>query len=112
MIAGVSLCFLGGPPTDLKHLANRSEWKGQTLKKTYRKTLKLFHTIQSTKHFFNAFFKEMIGIDLVWEMVKLQVCFDRLSVYVYLTLLFSFVCLLKLRVASLFTLGVIKKIVF
>ncbi len=35
IIAGASLCFMGGPPTDLKNMADRQEWKGQSfLQKT------------------------------------------------------------------------------
>ena len=30
-----SLCFMGGPPTDLKNMADRQEWKGQRFKKIY-----------------------------------------------------------------------------
>ena len=29
IIDGASLCFMGGPPTDLKNMADRQEWKGQ-----------------------------------------------------------------------------------
>ena len=39
MIAGASLWLMGGPPTDLKNMADCQEWKGQRFKKIYvRKT--------------------------------------------------------------------------
>ena len=31
IIAGAWLWFMGGPPTDLKNMADRQEWKGQRL---------------------------------------------------------------------------------
>ncbi len=33
MIAGAWLWFMGGPPTDLKNMADCQEWKGQRFKK-------------------------------------------------------------------------------
>jgi hypothetical protein len=52
MIAGVSLCFLGGPPTDLKHMANRPEWKGQTLKKNIWENFEIVSHNTINKAFF------------------------------------------------------------
>ncbi len=41
--------FMGGPPTDLKNMTDRQEWKGQRFnKKTCKKAFiikNLFHTI-------------------------------------------------------------------
>ncbi len=48
-MAGASLCFMGGPPIELKNMADRQDWKGQSflqekhVRKLYNK--KVFHTI-------------------------------------------------------------------
>ncbi len=33
IIAGASLCFKGGPPTDLKNMVASQGWKGQSINK-------------------------------------------------------------------------------
>ncbi len=39
IVSRVELCFKGGPPTDLKNMADRQEWKGQRLnKKMYKES--------------------------------------------------------------------------
>ena len=52
------------------------------------------------KHFFNCFLKEMIGIDLVCEMVK---CMATLvGLFMYLILSFDVVCLLKRKYENIY----------
>ena len=57
---------MGGPPTDLKNMADRPEWKGQSFfKKICKKAfiIKKCFTQHDAKYFF-SFFKEMVRIDL------------------------------------------------
>ncbi len=71
IIAGASGCFKGGPPTDLKNMANRQEWKGQSFinKKTcdkafFNKKIVSHNIMCFFQSIFFNFFKEMIRIDL------------------------------------------------
>ena len=59
MIAGASLWLMGGPPTDLKNMADCQEWKGQKniCKKDYT----------TRRNFFKLSFKGMIRFDLNME---------------------------------------------
>ncbi len=62
MIAGASLWLMGGPPTDLKNMADCQERKGQRLKKIYVRK-----TTQHEEKFFKLSFKGMIRFDLNME---------------------------------------------
>ncbi len=62
MIAGASLWLMGGPPTDLKNMADCQEWKGQRFKKIYVRK-----TTQHEEKFFKLSFKGMIRFDLNLE---------------------------------------------
>ncbi len=67
IIAGASLCFMGGPPTDLKNMADRQEWKGYSFNK--KNMQESFYNNKNISHnmmqsIFSIFFKEMITIDL------------------------------------------------
>ena len=50
---------MGGPPTDLKNMADCQEWKGQRFKKIYVRK-----TSQHEEKFFKLSFKGMIRFDL------------------------------------------------
>ena len=62
MIAGAWLWFMGGPPTDLKNMADCQEWKGQRFKKIYVRK-----TTEHEEKFFKLSFKGMIRFDLNME---------------------------------------------
>ncbi len=53
---------MGGPPTDLKNMADRQQWKGQRFKKIYVRK-----TTQHEEKFFKLSFKGMIRFDLNME---------------------------------------------
>ncbi len=58
---------MGGPPTDLKNMADRQEWNGQRFnKKTCKKAfiIKNCFTQYDAKYFLNFSIKEMIRLDL------------------------------------------------
>ncbi len=58
---------MGGPPTDLKNMADRQEWKGQRFnQKTCEKAviIKTCFTQYDAKYFLNFSIKEMIRLDL------------------------------------------------
>ncbi len=83
IIAGASLCFKGGSPADLKNMADRQEWKGQSLK---QKTCKKAFIIKNcfTQYIFQVFFKEMIRIDLFnMENVKYMAKFVLSVLHVF-----------------------------
>ena len=67
MIAGASLWLIGGPPADLKNMADCQEWKGQRLKKIYVRK-----TTQHEENFFKLSFKGMIRFDLNMEHDSLK----------------------------------------
>ncbi len=58
---------MGGPPTDLKNMADRQEWKGQRFnKKTCKKAfiIKNCSKQYDAKYFLNISIKEMIRLHL------------------------------------------------
>ncbi len=109
MIAGASLWLMGGPPTDLKNMADRQEWKGQRFKKIYVRK-----TTQHEEKFFKLSFKGMIRFDLNMEH-------DEVYGKFVLTVCICSICIfarnlpiakkLKNRLCFSFTRGIIKNII-
>ena len=82
MIAGATLWLMGGPPTDLKNMADCQEWKGQRFKKIYVRK-----TTQHEEKFFKLSFKGMIRFDLnmehdeVYGKFVLTVCICSICIF-------------------------------
>ena len=108
MIAGASLWLIGGPPTDLKNMADCQEWKGQRFKKMYVRK-----TTQHEEKFLQLFFKGMIRFDLnmehdeVYGKFVLTVCICSI---LYFCKKFAR-RLQKNRLCFSFTRGIIKNII-
>ncbi len=107
MIAGASLWLMGGPPTDLKNMADCQEWKGQRFKKIYVRK-----TTQHEEKFFKLSFKGMIRFDLnmehdeVYGKFVLTVCICSILYFCK-----KFADCKKNRLCFSFTRGIIKNII-
>ncbi len=83
----MALWFMGGPPTELKNMVGRQDWKGQRFNKkkhVYEKAfiIKNCFAQYDAKYFLNFSINEMIRLDLfnVGNVKYMQVCFDRLCI--------------------------------